>query len=83
MPKRKTVSTLSADLIASKGEASPSTGEAGDTKKKEDTVAVTVRLSVPLYRRLKDFGLRSSERTVKTNQDILVAALETYLENNE
>ena len=81
MAERKKVSTLSGDLIAHKGEAAPS--EAGDSKRKEDTIAVTVRLPIPLYRRLIAFVLSSSERIRITNQDILVAALETYLENNE
>ncbi|HEY1747981.1 MAG TPA: hypothetical protein VGG11_14620 [Xanthobacteraceae bacterium] len=70
------VQTVAAELAAPV-EASPAVppmpkGVAG-------TVAVTVRLDQPRYERLKMHGVR--ER--RTNQQILVAALDAYLASNE
>jgi len=76
MPKSK-ASVLSVDLISTKGNAAPSEPGAGS---KKDTVAVTVRLPVPLYRRLKEYGIRVGERTSRTNQSIMVEALVEYLD---
>jgi len=45
----------------------------------KDTVAVTVRLDQERYHRLVGFGARFAPR--RTNQEILVAALDAYLEN--
>jgi hypothetical protein len=44
----------------------------------KDTVAVTVRLDEARYHKLVGYGARFTPR--KTNQDILVEALDAYLE---
>ncbi len=45
----------------------------------KDTVAITVRLDEDRYVQLKVLGAR----TRRTNQDILVAALDAYLQQSE
>jgi hypothetical protein len=77
---------LEADLIARKGEAAPaqipttasppaSTVPHGT----KDTVALTVRLDPARYRRLIAYGAQFTPR--KTNQEILVEALDAYLDH--
>lgn len=84
MATRKAAS-LDADLIARKGEAAPaqvptptsppaSPGSHGT----KDTIALTVRLDQERYRRLVAYAARFVPR--KTHQDILVDALDAYLD---
>lgn len=93
MTSRKPAS-LGAGLIAKKGEAAPVAGVTSPTppvapqpiesarkepsKAVSETIAVTVRLDPERYERLKVYGARKR----KTNQDILVAALDAYLEQH-
>jgi hypothetical protein len=81
MARAKTA-TLEADLIARKGEASPARSPAQSTpgmpRGTKGTVAVTVRLDEERYHKLVGYGARFTPR--KTNQDILVEALDAYLE---
>lgn len=90
-----TGSRLGSGLIVRKGEAAPaipastpaqplaasadSSAAPPIPKGTAGTVAVTVRLDDARYQRLKMHGVR--ER--RTNQQILVAALDAYLANNE
>ena len=71
---------LGENLITRKGEAAPAV-MSGDTETRRgiQTIAVTVRLDEDRYTRLKVFGAR----TRRTNQDILVAALDAYLQKVE
>jgi hypothetical protein len=70
-----------------KGEAAPSssepdasnTTEAPMPKGTKNTVAVTVRLDQERYHRLVGYGTRFMPR--RTNQEILVAALDAFLNN--
>jgi hypothetical protein len=68
---------LDESLIPRKGEAAPAvmsgSAEAGG---RVQTIAVTVRLDEDRYTRLKVFGAR----TRRTNQDILLAALDAYFQ---
>jgi hypothetical protein len=84
MATRKAAS-LDADLIARKGEAAPAqpvtpasppapTGPHGT----KDTVALTVRLDQERYRRLVAYAAGFMPR--KTHQEILVEALDAYLD---
>jgi hypothetical protein len=84
MATRKAAS-LEADLIARKGEAAPaqpptpasppaSHGPHGT----KDTIALTVRLDPERYRRLVAYAAGFVPR--KTHQDILVEALDAYLD---
>lgn len=68
--------SLTGSVIATKGAAAPSS----DIKSQEEgeRIAVTVRLSPADYRRLKMHGL---ERR-KSNQDIIVDALNAYLSSD-
>jgi hypothetical protein len=85
MARAKTA-TLEADLIARKGEAAPARMvDAEDRQERSEvprgtkgTVAVTVRLDRERYQKLVGYGARFTPR--KTNQDILVEALDGYLE---
>jgi hypothetical protein len=81
MARSKTAS-LDADLIARKGEASPARPPApsppGMPRGTKGTVAVTVRLDEERYHKLVGYGARFTPR--KTNQEILVEALDAYLE---
>jgi hypothetical protein len=80
---------LDGGLIVRKGEAAPAvtaaqatptqpvvTARAAAPKGIAGTIAVTVRLDPERYERLKVHGARRR----KTNQQIIVAALDTYLE---
>jgi hypothetical protein len=74
MATRKTTA-LNGGLIARKGQAAPAAVPTATPTK--DTIAVTVRLDPELYLRLKRHGV--SFRPRKTNQDIIVEAIESYL----
>jgi hypothetical protein len=83
MASRKAAS-LEADLIARKGEAAPamaptpSSMPAADVPHgTKDTIALTVRLDSERYRRLVAYAAGFVPR--KTHQDILVEALDAYL----
>ncbi len=89
MPRHKPAE-LGAELIARKGEAAPAertaereAPEGGQAipRGTKDTVAVTVRLDHARYQRLMHYGLRSTPR--QTNQEILVEALDVYLDQQE
>ena len=84
--------SLSSQLIVRKGEAAPSVGgsekedkkflnnlDNKSIKKKSGTIAVTLRLDPYRYERLKLYGVK--ERL--TNQDIIVFALDSYLDVND
>lgn len=83
---REKVASLDAELIARKGEAAPArmTDAPGRQERSEmprgtkGTVAVTVRLDEERYHKLVGYGARFMPR--KTNQEILVEALDAYLE---
>jgi hypothetical protein len=84
MASRKAAS-LEADLIARKGEAAPamaptpSSMPAADVPHgTKDTIALTVRLDSERYRRLVAYAAGFVPR--KTHQDILVEALDAYLD---
>ena len=86
MAERKKQAQLGADLIVHKGEAKPATtlpeqepasSAAPLPKGTKDTVAITVRLDHEQYKRLVTYGARFVPR--KTNQDILVEALDAFL----
>ena len=77
---------LDATLLARKGEAVPTgtpvrvTEQSTETvvpKGTKDTIAVTVRLDAERYRRLVSYGVRFVPR--RTNQEMLIAALDAYL----
>jgi hypothetical protein len=77
--------SLEADLIAPKGEAAPamaptpSSMPAADVPHgTKDTIALTVRLDSERYRRLVAYAAGFVPR--KTHQDILVEALDAYLD---
>ena len=81
MAKRK-AAQLDADLLARKGEAAPvataePTPAPQDPLGTKETTAVTLRLDRERYRRLVSYGARFMPR--RTNQDILLAALDAYL----
>jgi hypothetical protein len=85
MATRKAAS-LAADLIARKGEAAPaqpptptSSPAASGPHGTRETIALTVRLDEERYRRLVAYAARFVPR--KTHQDILVEALEAYLDH--
>jgi hypothetical protein len=73
MASRKTA-PLEGGLIARKGEAAPAT--VGSPRR--EPIAVTVKLEPELYWKLKHYGMRSKPR--KTNQDVLVEALRSFLQ---
>jgi hypothetical protein len=84
MATRKAAS-LDADLIARKGEAAPATAPtprgtpAADVPHgTKDTIALTVRLDEERYRRLLAYAAGFVPR--KTHQEILVEALDAYLD---
>jgi hypothetical protein len=84
MATRKAAS-LEADLIARKGEAAPAQTPAPMTTLgsstphgTRDTIALTVRLDPERYRRLVAYAAGFVPR--KTHQDILVEALDAYLD---
>jgi hypothetical protein len=73
---------LDAGLIARKGEAAPAIAPTLDLARpageKKDIIALTVRLDKARYQRLIAYGAQFTPR--KTNQDILVEALDAYLD---
>ena len=73
------VASLTSAVIATKGSAAPSAEAQIKTVKEDisDRTAVTVRLTASEYRKLKLYGLEHKQ----SNQDIIVAALDTYLSN--
>ena len=81
MPKRK-AAQLDAELLVRKGAAAPA-ATAQHTASPEllegtkEMTAVTLRLDRERYRRLVSYGTRFMPR--RTNQDILIAALDAYL----
>ena len=83
MPKRK-AAPLNASLLARKGEAAPAshrasaeTPESPTLRGTKDTVAVTVRLDHDRYHKLVGYGAQFTPR--RTNQEILIAALDAFL----
>ena len=82
---RSKTAALDAALIARKGEASPARSPvqspSGMPRGTKGTVAVTVRLDEERYHKLVGYGARFTPR--KTNQEILVEALDAYLERVE
>ena len=84
MAKRKAAS-LNASLLARKGEAAPASNQARDSETHtpplprgtKDTVAVTVRLDHDRYHKLVGYGAQFIPR--RTNQEILIAALDAFL----
>jgi hypothetical protein len=80
MAARK-AAALHADLLVRKGDAQPATAETPAPPALphgiKETVAVTVRLDAERYHRLVAYGARFTPR--RTNQDILVAALDAFL----
>lgn len=88
MDKKKKAGELSGDLLkpARKGEAAPVGAAARQPEQQpeqpsseEPVVKLSVKLPETLYNRLKRFGI--SPR--RTNQEIMVAALEEYLERHD
>jgi hypothetical protein len=84
MATRKAAS-LAPDLIARRGEAAPAQPPAPTTTSAprvphgtKDTIALTVRLDSERYRRLVAYAAGFVPR--KTHQDILVEALDAYLD---
>jgi hypothetical protein len=77
MAKRK-AAQLDSQLLVRKGEASPAATEpAADAPSTKTTTAVTVRLDRERYLRLVSYGARFMPR--RTNQEILIEALDAYL----
>jgi len=84
MAKRK-AAPLQASLLARKGEAVPASTQASvsDTpvsplpRGTKETVAVTVRLDHDRYHKLIGYGAQFTPR--RTNQEILIAALDAFL----
>ena len=81
MATRKAAS-LDARLIARKGEVSPAKAptpdEAPPSRGTKQTIALTLPLDPERYQRLIAYGAQFTPR--KTNQDILVEALDAYLD---
>jgi len=84
MAKRK-AAQLDSQLLARKGQATPAVTapsipapDAPDTKQ---TTAVTLRLDRDRYLRLVSYGARFMPR--RTNQEILIEALDAYLNQVE
>lgn len=68
---------LDGSLIPRKGEAAPAVmSGSAEAQRGTETIAVTVHLDEDRYTRLKVFGAR----TRRTNRDILIAALDAYLQ---
>jgi hypothetical protein len=86
MAERKRHPQLGADLIVHKGEAKPTTAPDSEPiasssplpKGTRNTIAITVRLDPERYKRLLSYGARFAPR--RTNQDILVEALDAFLD---
>ena len=85
---KKPAAHLNAELLARKGEAKPTTpasepnpsqGAAPPLPKgTKNSIALTVRLDLDRYHRLTAYGSRFAPR--RSNQEILVAALDAYLD---
>ena len=88
MPKRK-AAPLNASLLARKGEAVPASNQARADETTvpplpqgtKETVAVTVRLDHDRYHKLVGYGARFTPR--RTNQEILITALDAFLAQEE
>lgn len=85
MAKRK-AAHLDAELLVRKGAASPATtaprASAPDAAPStKETTAVTLRLDRERYIRLVSYGARFMPR--RTNQEILIEALDAYLKQVE
>jgi hypothetical protein len=88
MAKNK-AAPLNAGLLVRKGEAAPASSAPASSSATEatlprgtkDTVAVTVRLDEARCHKLVGYGARFTPR--RTNQEILVAALDAYLNAEE
>jgi hypothetical protein len=83
--KRK-AAQLDAGLLVRKGEATPAatvepTPATPDPQGIKETTAVTLRLDRERYRRLVSYGARFMPR--RTNQEILIEALDAYLNQVE
>jgi hypothetical protein len=76
MATRKTA-PLDGGLLVRKGEAAP----AAVSSPRQKPIAVTVKLDPALYWKLKHYGMRSDQR--KTNQEVLVEALQAFLQRIE
>jgi hypothetical protein len=78
---------LGSQLIARKGTAAPATHTIPSPKVSaiprgtKETVAVTVRLDSARYRKLLSYGARFMPR--KTNQEIIVLALDQFFDGGE
>ncbi len=73
---RTKAASLTGSVIATKGAAAPSAENTSNPAKDEgERIAVTVRLTPTDYRRLKIHGIECR----KSNQEIIVAALNAYL----
>ena len=79
------------DLLVRKGEAKPTTPASESTAQQDaapplpkgtkNSIALTVRLDLDRYHRLTMYGARFAPR--RSNQEILVAALDAYLDQIE
>ena len=76
MASRRKTAPLEGGPIARKGEAAAAVGTP-----RQKLVAVTVKLTPGLYVRLKAFSVRTDQH--RTNQEIIVEALEDYLHARE
>ena len=85
---KKRAAQLDAELLVRKGEARPTAPASEPTppqataprlpKGGKNSVALTVRLDLERYQRLVAYGARFAPR--RSNQEILVAALDAYLD---
>jgi hypothetical protein len=89
MAKRKST-PLNAGLLVRKGEATPATDSQPlvtndamppPARRMKGAVALTVKLDPKRYHRLLEYGARFTPR--RTNQEIIVAALDAYLDTQE
>jgi hypothetical protein len=88
---KKRAAHLNADILVRKGEARPTTPASEPhppqdaapplPKGGKNSIALTVRLDLERYQRLVAYGARFAPR--RSNQDILVAALDAYLDQVE
>ncbi len=88
---KKSAAHLDAERLMRKGEAKPITSASEPNppqdaapplpKGGKNSIALTVRLDLERYQRLVAYGARFAPR--RSNQDILVAALDVYLDQVE
>jgi hypothetical protein len=78
---RRKAAALDGGLLARKGEAVPAQELPAPPRGTKGTIALTLRLDPERYQRLVQLGARFAPR--KTNQQILVEALDAYLANVE